>query len=99
MLLLLADDEGIEDEAMPGGVMQHRGGHGVGTEGEAAGRRVLEVGGELAHDRADEGCCLAVEGDAPQVDVVVGLPAARQGHLAAHDRALNDEVAEFFPGG
>jgi len=78
--------------------VHHRGGHRIGTEGEATNGLVLPVSCDLAHDPTDERCSYAVEGDPPQVDVVVGLAAAGQNDLAAYDGLLDDLGTELIPG-
>ena len=69
-----------------GAGVQHRGRDRVGAQGQPADGVEVEVGDQVAHDPADERAGLAVEGDAAQVDVVVGLLAGGQGHPAVHDR-------------
>ena len=89
-LALLADDERVQPAAARGGGVQHRGRDRVGAEREPADRVEVEVVGQVEHDLADQRRRRGVEGDAAQVDVVVGLPPRGQHDLAVHDRLVRD---------
>ena len=84
-LRLLADDECVELATTRGGDVQHGRGDWVGAERHAADGVEVEVGSEVEHHCADKGRRGCVEGDAAQVDVVVGLAAGTQDDLAVHD--------------
>ena len=75
--------------------VQHRGGDRVRAEGEASDRVVVEVGGEVEHDATDVGRGGAVEGHAAEVDVVVGLLAAREHDPAVDHGLVEDVLAEL----
>jgi len=71
----LANHEGIQAPSGRCRGVQHRRRHGVCAQGEPADSIEVEALGHLVHDQTHQGSGLAVEGDASQVDVVVGFPS------------------------
>src|SRR5439155_1578115 len=65
-LLRLAHDEGVQDLALAGGRVQHRGGDRVGPQGEPADGVVAEVRGGRQHDPARQRRGLPAEQHPPQ---------------------------------
>ena len=81
------------------GRVHHRRRHRIGAQRQPAGRLELPVGGELPQQDADQRAGLVVQGGPAQIDVVVGFPAGRQGHLAVHDGQLIHQFRQPGLGG
>ena len=97
LLLALAHDEGVEHLAAARRIVEHRGGDRIRPERQSPDSRVLPVRRELAHDGTHERCSNRVEGDAAQVDVVVGLATTGQDDPPPDDGLLDDLVPQGIP--
>lgn len=99
-LLRLTDHEGIDRTIGIAGGVHDGGAHRVGAHGQTAHVSEVELGSveHLQHDLADEGCSLVVQGDATQVDVVVGLLAGGQSDLATDDGKFLDKFFQTLAG-
>jgi SNARE associated Golgi protein len=97
LLFLLPHHERVDRRAAGGRGVHHRGGHRVGAHGEAAGRVVAQVRGQVEHDPAGQRRQPPVEQDPAQVDVPAG-PLPRGEHEVPPDHRVGlDRREEFGP--
>jgi hypothetical protein len=95
LLFPLPHHERVDRRAAAGRGVHHRGGHRVGTHGEATDRVVAQVRGQVEHDPPGQRRHPPVQQDPAQVHVEVGV-LPRGEHEVAPDHGLGPDRREEF---